>query len=100
MTIWLTILGMALVTYATRVVALLALRGEVAPWLRRWLGYVPIAIFTALVLPPLLLAPGDPPSLAPGSPLLAGVAGALVAWRTGNVLLTIGAGLAVFWLLR
>jgi branched chain amino acid efflux pump len=98
--IWLTILGMALATYATRAVALLALRGEVAPWLRRWLGYVPVAVFTALVLPPLLLAPGEPPALTLGPALPAGVVGALVAWRTGNVLLTIGAGLATFWLLR
>ena len=100
MTIWLTILGMALATYATRVIMLLALRGEVAPWLRRWLGYVPIAVFTALVLPPLLIAPGQPPQVALGPALPAGVAGTLVAWRSGNVLLTIGAGLAVFWLLR
>jgi branched chain amino acid efflux pump len=98
--IWLTILGMALATYATRVVALLALRGEVAPWLRRWLGYVPIAIFTALVLPPLLLAPSEPPALTFGPALPAGIVGALVAWRTSNVLLTIGTGLAAFWLLR
>src|SRR6266508_3711132 len=55
MTIWLTILGMALATYATRVTTMLALRGDVAPWLRRWLGYVPVAVFTALILPPLLL---------------------------------------------
>ena len=50
MTIWLTILGMALVTYATRVTALLTLRGELAPWLQRWLGYVPVAVFVALYL--------------------------------------------------
>ena len=100
MIIWLTILGMALVTYVTRVVALLALRGEVAPWLRSWLGYVPVAVFTALVLPPLLLTQAAPPTLAIGPALPAGVAAALVAWRSGNVLLTIGAGMAVFWLLR
>ena len=100
MTIWLTILGMALVTYATRVIMLLALRGEVAPWLQRWLGYVPVAVFVALILPPLLLGPGEPPALAIGPALPAGVAGALAAWRTGNVLLTIAAGLAVFWLLK
>ena len=35
-----------------------------------------------------------------GSALPAGVVGALAAWRTGNVLLTIGAGLVVFWLLK
>ncbi len=63
MTIWLTILGMALATYSTRAVALLALRGELAPWLRRWLDYVPVAVFTALVLPPLLLTSSEPPTL-------------------------------------
>ena len=101
MTIWLTILGMALVTYATRVTAMLALRGEVAPWLRHWLGYVPVAVFTALIVPQLLLrAQGDTRLFAIGPALPAGVAGALVAWRTGNVLLTIAAGMAMFWILR
>ena len=101
MTIWLTILGMALVTYATRVTAVLALRGEVVPWLRRWLGYVPVAVFTALIVPQLLLrAGGDTRVFALGPALPAGVLGALVAWRTGNVLLTIAAGLGVFWILR
>ena len=101
MTIWLTILGMALVTYATRVTAMLALRGEVAPWLRSWLGYVPVAVFTALIVPQLLLnAQGDTRVFAIGPALPAGVVGALVAWRTGNVLLTIAAGLGVFWLLN
>jgi branched-subunit amino acid transport protein len=79
---------------------LLALRGEVAPWLRRWLDYVPVAVFTALILPPLLLRSGERPELTFGPALPAGVMGALVAWRSGNVLLTIAAGLAVFWLLR
>ncbi|HEX9371554.1 MAG TPA: AzlD domain-containing protein [Roseiflexaceae bacterium] len=101
MTIWLTILGMALATYATRVTTMLALRGDVALWLRRWLGYVPVAVFTALILPPLLLqAQGDTKALAIGPALPAGAIGALVAWRTGNVLLTIVAGMATFWLLR
>ena len=95
-----TLLGMALATYATRAITLLALRGEIAPWLWRWLGYVPIAVFTVLLLPPLLLGPGEPPAIAIGPALPAGVAGALVAWRTGDVLLTIVAGMLVFWLLR
>jgi branched-subunit amino acid transport protein len=99
-TIWLTILGMALVTYATRVIMLLALRGEVTPWLQRWLGYVPVAVFTALILPPLLLSSGEQRALTFGPALPAGVVGALVAWRSGNVLLTIAAGLAVFWLMK
>src|SRR5262245_30829910 len=101
MTIWLTILGMALVTYATRVTTMLALRGEVAPWLRRWLSYVPVAVFTALILPPLLLSEhGGARELAFGPALPAGIVGGLVAWRTGNVLLTILSGLVAFWALR
>ncbi len=101
MTIWLTILGMALATYATRVMTMLALRGDVAPWLRRWLGYVPVAMFTALILPPLLLREqAGAQVLAIGPALPAGMVGGLVAWRTGNLLLTILAGMATFWALR
>jgi branched-subunit amino acid transport protein len=92
---------MALATYATRVTTMLALRGEIAPWLQRWLSYVPVAVFTALILPPLLLqARGAARALTIGPALPAGIIGFCVAWRTGNVLLTIVAGLASFWLLR
>jgi branched-subunit amino acid transport protein len=99
--IWLTILGMALATYATRVITMLALRGDVAPWLRRWLSYVPVAMFTALILPALLLSEqAGAKVLSLGPALPAGVVGGLVAWRTGNVLLTIVAGIATFWALR
>ena len=101
MTIWLTILGMALVTYATRVTTMLALRGEVAPWLRRWLGHVPVAVFTALILPPLLLSEqSGVKALTIGPALPAGLVGGLVAWRSGNLLLTIIAGMVTFWALR
>jgi branched-subunit amino acid transport protein len=101
MTIWLTILGMALATYATRVITMLALRGEITPWLRRWLGYVPIAVFSALIVPPLLVQTrGDARALAVGPALPAGLVGALVAWRSGNVVVTILAGMAAFWVLR
>jgi branched-subunit amino acid transport protein len=101
MTTWLTLLGMALVTYASRVITLLALRGEVVLWLRRWLGYVPVAVFTALVVKPLLtrdVAGGTALAIGPAFP--AGIVGALIAWRTGNVLATIVAGMAAFWTLR
>ena len=101
MSIWLTILGMALATYATRAITMLALRGDVAPWLRRWLSYVPVAMFTALILPPLLLSDqAGARALAIGPALPAGLVGGLAAWRTGNVLLTILAGLVTFWALR
>jgi branched-subunit amino acid transport protein len=100
MTIWLAILGMALVTLATRALPLVAMRGELPAWLSRWLGYVPVAVFTALALRPIAVTAGAAPQLMAGPPLVAGLVGALVAWRTGNVLATIAAGMAAFWLIR
>lgn len=98
--IWFAIAGMAVVTLATRAVPLLLLQGEPPVWLTRWLGGVPIAVFTALALRPLLVSSGDNPGLTFGAPLVAGLAGALVAWRTSNVVATIVVGMAVFWALR
>lgn len=98
--IWLTILGMAFVTLATRALPLLLLRGEPPEWLGRWLGLVPVAVFTALAVRPLLVSAGDAPGLSAGAPLLAGLAGALAAWRSGSVVVTIAVGMAAFWGLR
>lgn len=98
---YLILLGMALATAAPRVAPLLLLRGELPAWLKRWLGFVPIAVFMALILPPLLLREENSTRLLTfGTALPAGIIGALVAWRTNNVLLTIAAGLVAFWLLR
>lgn len=100
MNIWLAIIGMSIVTLLTRALPLLALRGELPAWVRRWLGFVPVAVFTALALRPLLVSAGPEPRLMLGAPLAAGFAGALAAWRTGSVLATIAIGLAAYWLLR
>jgi branched-subunit amino acid transport protein len=100
MTTWLTILGMALVTLAARALPLIAMRGELPGWLGRWLGYVPVAVFTALALRPIAVTAGAAPQLMAGAPLLAGLVGGLVAWRSGNVLATIVAGMATFWVIQ
>ncbi len=87
---------------------------------RAWAGEVPVAdvpglvgaiqalvftlltaVFTALILPPLLMQSRDGGRvLTLGLAVPAGLVGALVAWRSGNVLLTIVAGLLTFWALR
>ncbi len=100
MTIWLTICGMAVVTIAVRALPLLLLRGEPPGWLGRWLGLVPVAVFTALVLRPLVVSAGPDPRLTIGAPLVAGLVGAVVAWRTSNVVATIIVGMAAYWALR
>src|SRR5262245_27473253 len=89
MDIWLTILGMALVTFFTRIIAFLVLRGEIAPWLQQWLNFVPVAVFTALIIPTLLIAEQNGARmLAFGPAVPAGVAGAIAAWRTKSVIVT------------
>jgi len=100
MMIWLTIVGMAAVTLATRALPLLVMRGELPAWLTRWLSFVPVAVFTALALRPLVVSGGPDPRIMLGAPLLAGLVGALAAWRTGSVFATIAVGMAAYWLLR
>ncbi len=57
--ILLIIFGMGLVTYLPRLLPLLALTGVKLPkWVISWLGYVPPAVLSALLLPSILLQDG------------------------------------------
>ncbi|WP_029215693.1 AzlD domain-containing protein [Kallotenue papyrolyticum] len=97
MNVWLTLLGMALVTYATRVMPLLTLRGAPAPRVERVLRAVPPAIFAALIVPGLVAPEGV---LAVGATVWAGLLGGAVALLTRSMALTILAGLLAFAALR
>lgn len=94
---FLTFLGMAAVTYFTRVTMILALGRELPAVLRRWLVYVPVAVLAALVAPAAFAPDGR---LAWGARGWASLVGAWVAWRTRSAIWTILAGLAAFHLLR
>ncbi len=91
------ILGMAAVTYATRALGVFLLARQLPPLLEQLLGYVPAAVFAALLAPPLLLPHG---SFALGAECLAALPAALVAWRTRQVLPTILVGMGSYWLIR
>jgi branched-subunit amino acid transport protein len=101
----LVVVGMALVTYATRYTMIAALGwrtslvddAEGPSLLRQWLRYVPPGVLAALVVPP-VLAPDD--RIEFGTPLWGAIVGAVVAWRTRSPFWTILSGMAVFWLLR
>ena len=90
-------IGMALATYFTRYTMIAALGREMPLLLRRWLRYVPAAVLAALIAPAALAPQGE---LKFGLRAWAVLAGAAVAWRTRNVLLTILGGMAAFWLLK
>ena len=89
----LTILGMALVTYATRSGGLWLL-GRVTPssGVERWLRQIPGAILVSLVAPAVFLS-------GPAA-LVASAVTVLVAGRTGNILLAMVAGVGVTWALH
>ena len=92
----LIILAMGLVTYATRVGAFAVLRLTGMPtWLRRSVKYVPVGVLTALIVPPLAVREGALLLSLENHYLLAGLITALVAWKTRNVAITVGVGLAV-----
>lgn len=100
--LWLVMAGMGVITLALRTSFLLLQdRVELPRWLERALRFVPAAVLAAIVAPALVR--GEAPAL-PGLPaldarLLAGLLAAAVAWRTKNMLATIGVGMAALWTL-
>lgn len=94
MTFWLTCAGMLAVTFGSRLVGL-TLHAELPPFWLRFLHFVPIAVFAALVTPSLQGARGEG-----GIRVAAACAAGLVAWRTRQLALAIAVGMAAFWLLR
>ncbi len=94
MSLWLAILGMALVTIALRASFLLLPEGvPLPPLLRRGLRYVPAAVLTAIWAPELLLHGGTLDLSLANERLLAGTVAIAVAWRFRLTYLTIAAGM-------
>ena len=99
--LWAVIVGMALITYGLRlsVIALLG-RLRMPRIVLRALRFVPPAVLSAIILPE-VLRPGETLNLSLGNARLpAALLAAVIAWRTRNVLLTIGAGMAALWILE
>jgi branched-subunit amino acid transport protein len=85
MSLWLTVLGMALVTFVLRAAFLVLPPGvEMPELLKRALRYVPAAVLTAIWAPEVLVG---------NEQLLAGVVAVAVAWRWRMTFATIVAGL-------
>ena len=101
MNLWLIIFGMGIVTFGTRLLPIALLgRIDIPLVVQRALRFVPPAVLSAIILPELVLR-GGALDLSPGNlRLIAGVIAALIAWRTKNVLLTIGVGMIALWILQ
>lgn len=101
LSIWLFFIVLAVGTFALRL-SFIYLFGKVdmPDWLRRALRFVPASVLAALVFPALTYPNGMLDLSLGNVRLLAGIGGALVAWRTKNVMLTILVGMALFWALQ
>jgi branched-subunit amino acid transport protein len=99
--LWLTILGIGVITYAIRL-SFIALLGKVEMplFLLRALRFVPVAVLSAIIFPALFLNRNNLNLSLSNARLIAGILAALVAWRTRNALLTIVVGMVGLWLLQ
>lgn len=97
-TVWLTIFVMGLITYATRLSLIVLLdRVPLPRAAHRAIRFVPLAVLSAIIFPEVLSPNGQLLVSFSNSRLLAGLAAALVAWRSKSVLLTIAVGMIVLW---
>jgi len=96
----LTFAAMGAATYLTRAPLLVALARRSLPgWIERYVAALPIALLTALALPLVLLAPGSgAPAWATDLPAAAVVA--VLARRTGHLLVAVAGGVVLVAALR
>ncbi|MFW6238299.1 MAG: AzlD domain-containing protein [Halanaerobiales bacterium] len=79
------VIGMALVTYLPRMVPMVVLPGlELPSFLERFLGFVPVAVLTALLFPGILESTGRPMTAAVG-----GMVALVLAWREYNLMVVV-----------
>jgi branched-subunit amino acid transport protein len=98
MNLWFTMLMAGLLTFLIRY-SFIGSAGRISapPWFKRTLRFVPIAALTALIWPDMLMPTGQLDISLANPRLIAGLIAALVAWRSGNIFLTIGIGMVVLW---
>ena len=99
--VWSAILAIAVGTFALRFSFLYLFErvSDVPPTLERALSFVAPAVLAALVAPALLVVDGSM-TVVGNERLLAGLAGAAVAWRTESIIWTIVAGVGALMVLQ
>jgi branched-subunit amino acid transport protein len=100
-TIWVLICVIGVLTFLIRLsfIDLFGYLDEIPAGIERGLRFVPAAVLAALVLPSLVTVEPGAGGVAVDK-LAAGLVAGGVAWRTENVFLTIGTGMATLWLVR
>lgn len=101
MNIWLVMLFGGIITFLIRF-SFIFLFGKfhIPETVRKALHYVPPAVFSALVFPELFFPNKTWDLSLHNNHLLAGIVAIVVGWYSKNTLLTIAAGLIVFFVLQ
>lgn len=94
MSFWLTLVGMVAVTFGSRYAGLVR-RGALPGFWARFLHFVPIAVFAALVTPYVQGESGEGEIR-----WLAAAVAVFAAWRSRHLWVAILVGMAAFWLFR
>jgi branched-subunit amino acid transport protein len=100
--VWAAVVAIGVGTFCIRFsfIYLFEYLSEVPEALERALRFVPAAVLAALVVPAVLFGDGGSATAVETDRLLAAGVAAVVAWRTENILATIGVGMAVLLGLR
>ena len=99
--IFLTIAGMGAVTYLPRLLPMLLLSGRnLAPWISRWLSFVPATVLAALLAPGLVCPEGQLDFGLNNLYLLAAFPTFFVAWRFKSFFGTVATGMGLVALAR
>lgn len=102
MNLWLLVILMGAVSLALRASMMAGLGDRELPEaLRRALPFAPPAVLSAIVISQVLKTKEGLIDLGPGNErIYAWLIAAAVAWRTKNVVATLGSGMAALWILR
>lgn len=92
---------MGVVTYLPRILPMMLLSGRsLAPWLIRWLSFVPATVLSALLLPGLVCPDGKLALNLDNIFLLAAFPTFFIAWRFGSFFGTVATGMGGVALVR
>jgi len=98
---WLIILAASALTFAIRI-SFIVLQGnrEFPDAIKKALRFVPASVLAAIVWPA-VFAPHKEMHLSPANlQIYAALLAAAVAWKTKNILATLGAGMGLLWFLQ
>ena len=98
--IWIVMIICGLLTFATRFVMFSDIAPKALPrWLQDALGFVPVAVLTAIIVPAVIIVPDGGLEFAATARLPAALIAVTMALLTRSVVITIGTGLAALWVL-